>query len=181
MCLAQGHTAVTLVWLEPAAPQSRVKHSTTEPPITSSNVPTDRSKVVFLLWIFYVICVCLFCCFTSHSTAMVRLGWSVHLTTFFSLASLNKWLTSTSGTYFHLQLTTTLLERISGWEENDHRSYFMINLHKSMGRSQDGTCDPWICSQTRICSETYYLLRYVAWFIIFKTTMMSVSCSLVVT
>ena len=32
MCLAQGHNAVMLVRLEPAALQSRVKHSTTEPP-----------------------------------------------------------------------------------------------------------------------------------------------------
>ena len=31
MCLAQGHNAVTPVRLEPAAPLSRVKHSTTEP------------------------------------------------------------------------------------------------------------------------------------------------------
>ena len=31
MCLAQGHNAVTLERLEPAAPRSRVKHSTTEP------------------------------------------------------------------------------------------------------------------------------------------------------
>ena len=31
MCLAQGHIAVTLVSLEPAAQQSRVKLSTTEP------------------------------------------------------------------------------------------------------------------------------------------------------
>ena len=30
MCLAQGHNAVTPVRLEPAAPWSRVKHSTTE-------------------------------------------------------------------------------------------------------------------------------------------------------
>ena len=30
MCLAQGHNTVTPVRLEPAAPQSRVKHSTTE-------------------------------------------------------------------------------------------------------------------------------------------------------
>ena len=30
MCLAQGHNAVTLVRLKPAAPRSRVKHSTTE-------------------------------------------------------------------------------------------------------------------------------------------------------
>ena len=31
MCLAQGQNAVTPVRLEPAAPQSRVKHSFTEP------------------------------------------------------------------------------------------------------------------------------------------------------
>ena len=31
MCLAQGHNAVTPVRLEPVAPRSRVKHSTTEP------------------------------------------------------------------------------------------------------------------------------------------------------
>ena len=31
MCLAQGHNAVMPMSLEAAAPQSRVKHSTTEP------------------------------------------------------------------------------------------------------------------------------------------------------
>ena len=31
MCLANGHNTVTPVRLEPAAPQSRAKHSTTEP------------------------------------------------------------------------------------------------------------------------------------------------------
>ena len=31
MCLAQGHNTLTPVRLEPSAPQSRVKHSTTEP------------------------------------------------------------------------------------------------------------------------------------------------------
>ena len=31
MCLAEGHNAVTLVRLKPAAPQSGAKHSTTEP------------------------------------------------------------------------------------------------------------------------------------------------------
>ena len=37
-------------------------------------------------------------------------GRSVHLTTLFSWASLTKQLSSTSRTFFHLQLTTTLLE-----------------------------------------------------------------------
>ena len=31
MCLAQGHNPVTQVRFEPAAPQSQVEHSTTEP------------------------------------------------------------------------------------------------------------------------------------------------------
>ena len=31
MCLAQGHNAVTPVWLEPAASRFRAMHSTTEP------------------------------------------------------------------------------------------------------------------------------------------------------
>ena len=38
----------------------------------------------------------------------------------------------------------------------------MINLHESMGSCQDETRDPWICSQTRICSQTLYRLRYTA-------------------
>ena len=37
MCLAKDHNAVTPVRLEPAAPRSRVKHSTTEP-LRSLNV-----------------------------------------------------------------------------------------------------------------------------------------------
>ena len=37
MCLAQGHNTVTPVMLEPAAPRSRVKHSTTEPLCSHGN------------------------------------------------------------------------------------------------------------------------------------------------
>ena len=51
---------------------------------------------------------------------------------------------------------------ISGREENDRRNYFMINLHESMGPGRDRTRDPWICSQTRICCQTRYGLRYAA-------------------
>ena len=53
----------------------------------------------------------LFVCFLAlrpKSTAMVMMGRSVHLTTLFSWAGLNKRLTSR--------------------EENDRRNYFMINL-----------------------------------------------------
>ena len=37
-----------------------------------------------------------------------------------------------------------------------------INLHRSMGPGRDQTCDPWICSQTHICCQTRYRLRYAA-------------------
>ena len=38
----------------------------------------------------------------------------------------------------------------------------MINLHESMVPGRDRTRDPWNCSQTRICSQTRYRLRYAA-------------------
>ena len=31
-----------------------------------------------------------------------------------------------------------------------------------MGLGRDQTRDPWICNQTRICSQTRYRLRYAA-------------------
>ena len=37
----------------------------------------------------------------------------------------------------------------------------MINLHESMVPGRDRTRDPWICSQTRICRQTRYRLRYL--------------------
>ena len=49
--------------------------------------------------------VCLFVCFVAlcpKSTAMVMAGRSVHITTLFSWASLNKRVTSNSCTYFRL-------------------------------------------------------------------------------
>ena len=104
-------------------------------------------------------------CFVAlrpKSTAMIMAGRSVNLTTLFSWASLNKQLTSTSCTYFCLQLTTTILEWFSGREEIDRRNYFMLNLHKSMGPGGDRTRIPWICSQTRICCQTHYRLCYAA-------------------
>ena len=84
----------------------------------------------------------LVCCFTSQSTAMVMMRCSVHLTTLFSRASLNKRLTSTSCTYIRLNL--------------------MIILHKSMGQGWDRTRHPWFGSQTCISGQTHYPLRYVA-------------------
>ena len=48
-------------------------------------------------------------------------------------------------------------------DENDGRNYLMIDLHKSMGPGRDDTRDPWICSQTRICCQTRYWLRYAGY------------------
>ena len=42
----------------------------------------------------------------------------------------------------------------------------MINLHESKGLGRDRNCDPWICSQTRICSQTGYRLRYAVLYIL---------------
>ena len=42
MCLAQGHNTVTLVKLEPVAPPSRVKLSTTEPLRSPDSAVTMR-------------------------------------------------------------------------------------------------------------------------------------------
>ena len=39
----------------------------------------------------------------------------------------------------------------------------MTNLHESMGPGRDPTRNPWICRQTRICSQTRYKLRYATW------------------
>ena len=47
MCLAQGHNAVKPVRLEPAAPQSQVKHSTTELP--SNSLDPDQAQC-FVGW-----------------------------------------------------------------------------------------------------------------------------------
>ena len=39
---------------------------------------------------------------------------------------------------------------------------FYDQLHERMGPGRDRTHDPWICSQTRICCQTRYRLRYAA-------------------
>ena len=49
MCLAQGHNAVMPLRLEPATPQSQVKHSTTEP----LHSPIPPAKKLFFSIFFY--------------------------------------------------------------------------------------------------------------------------------
>ena len=86
---------------------------------------------------------------TSESAAMVMSRWSgsVQLNHTFSLASLAKPLPSNWQQPFLNQQK----------EENDHRNYFMIKLHKSMGPGGDQTHVPWICSCRR------YRLHSTAW------------------
>ena len=105
---------------------------------------------IYAYWNFPLFC--LFCCFTSQVNSYGHCGTVSSPNHTFSWAGLNKPLTSNSCTCFRLYLTTILLEWISGREENDRRNHFMINLHESMGPDRDRTRDPWICSQTRICS-----------------------------
>ena len=61
MCLAHGHNAMTPVRLEPAAPRSRVKHSTDEP-LHSPLLPAEKCKL--LCWYSTPGS----CLFTSQST-----------------------------------------------------------------------------------------------------------------
>ena len=68
-------------------------------------------------------------------------------------------------------VTTTLLK----WEENDHRNYFMINLHKSMGTGRDPTQVPWFFSQMCISSQTSYRLRYPPWSVVYLACWISSS------
>ena len=82
----------------------------------------------------------LFCCFTFKVNSYGHGGMVSSPNYTFSWESLNKQLTSTSCTYFRLYLTTTLLERFSGREENNRRNYFMINLHEPIGGMGE---DPW--------------------------------------
>ena len=141
---------------------------------TNTTADSSKAREIGISWYMYfsfyeqlkfyaqLIFVCLFCCFTSQVNSYGHCGTVSSPNHTFSWASLNKQLTSNSCTYIRLKLTTTLLEWISGKEENDRRNYFMINLHESMGPGRDRTRDPRICSQTPICSQTRYRLSW-AW------------------
>ena len=74
----------------------------------------------------------MFCLFVPKPTAMVMSGRSVHLTTLFSWANLNKRLTSTVH-ILSLVIDNNSLKWFSGREENGRRNFFMVNLHASMG------------------------------------------------
>ena len=92
-------------------------------------------------------------CLTLESTTMVMSGQSVHITILFPSASLTKCLTS----FVHILslVTDNNPAWISKRETSGHRNYFMNNLCKKMGLSRNQTRNPWICSQTCICSQIY--------------------------
>ena len=119
-----------------------------------------ESWLVCLVWLWYFLIiltyfpmishrlfVCLFCCFTSQVNSYGHCGTVSSPNHTFSWAGLNK------------RFNDRMNQRK---EENDRRNHFMINLHESIGPDRDRTRDPWICRQTRICSQTHYRLRYVS-------------------
>ena len=81
MCLAQGHNTVTPVRLEPAAPRSRVKHSTTEP---LRSLDGEERAGCFALFVFLVSRDCCFA-LTLDATGLSAvcdcgISWSYSLT-----------------------------------------------------------------------------------------------------
>ena len=68
-------------------------------------------------------------------------GQSVHLTTLFSWASLT-YAVNQYFVYILSLVTDNNPSLISRREENDSRSYFMINLRESMEEGRDPTGDP---------------------------------------
>ena len=56
-------------------------------------------------------------------------------------------------------------QQLWSWRRNN----FTINLHESMGPCRDRNCIPWICSQTRLCSQTSYRLGYAARLYLYST------------
>ena len=94
------------------------------------------------LWTVQIGKFCLFlCCFTSQSTAMVIMGWSVHLTTLFPGQA---WTSSSPVLRAHTfarNWQPFLNDSFSRRKENDRRNYFMVNLHESMGPGRDQTRD----------------------------------------
>ena len=106
---------------------------------------------------FLRIFLCLFCCFRSQVSSYGH-GQTVSSP---NHTSLNKQLTSTSCTYFRLELTNNPSWMIQGKGGEWLYKLFHDQSPRSMGPGLDRTRDPWICSRARICCHTRYWLRYV--------------------
>ena len=86
---------------------------------------------------YFVPLFCLFC-FVSRPSQQLWSWWDSQFTLpLFSWASLNKPLISSLWSYFYLNWQQPFLNDSEVREKNDRRSYFMINLHESMGPGQD--------------------------------------------
>ena len=105
-------------------------------------VPLSPAIFFFLnSWLLEKFCFLLYlrCYVPVNSYSHVEMVSSPNHT--FSWASLIKGLTSAHN--FACNLQQPFLNQPK--EENDHRNYFTINLHESMGLGQDWTRDLWTC------------------------------------
>ena len=112
-------------------------------------------------WSKKVIFVC-FVALCPKSTAMVIAGRSVHLTTLFPGQA---WTSSYPVLRAHTFACNWQQLFLNDSAEGRRMTVEIIswsNLHESIGPGRDRTRDPWICSQTRICCQTCYRLRYPA-------------------
>ena len=84
-----------ILWCEMAS-KNPYRHSCVKSTTQTINVYTNTRQTISDAFVLF----CLICGFTSQSTNMVMLRWSVKLTTLF-LDRLPKWLTSNKCTSFH--------------------------------------------------------------------------------
>ena len=113
----------------------------------------DPDETPHCVAVFFV---CLSYWFTSQSTAMVILGWSVHLPTL----SLGKLEQAVKRYVLHI---LSLFSFLNHSAERRRKITEIISWSISMKVwDQTGTRDPWICRHTSICSQTHYRLLYAA-------------------
>ena len=123
---------------------------------------TTLSFIKGLFWkCKYCIMMVWFCCFTSQVNSYGNGGTVSSLNLTFPGQAWTSSLPVLRAHTFACNWQQPFLNH-SRREGNDHRNYFMINLLQSMGLGWDQTRDPWICSQTGICCQTLYRLRYAA-------------------
>ena len=80
--------------------------------------------------------------------------WTVSSTYYIFLGKLDQGINQYSAHTFVCIWQQSFLNHCSGGQ--GPREFFMINLQEIMGQGGDWTCDPWICSSTRICSQKRY-------------------------
>ena len=142
MCLAQGHNAVTPVRFEPAAPPSRVKHSTTEP---------LRSKI----------CICdYFCYWKKNIFSLMKYSWHIIVWNFF--VCLFDLILYVPSTIFQLyRVGSSWVEPVLSKDKcvllKDHNAVTPVRLEPAALRSRvkHSTTEP---LRSQICICDYFLL-----------------------